>query len=70
MNWPLMRITLLALVSILGIGGMLLADGIWDWLFLGLAALPLLLGAAMLLVRRLKASIRDWCDTQTVADWE
>lgn len=51
-HWPRRRILLLALVSAIGIGGMLLAESAWDWLFLALAALPLLIGGAAILLRK------------------
>lgn len=44
---PRGRIALLALVSIVGILGLLPANGVWDWLFLLLAAIPVLPGSAM-----------------------
>lgn len=34
----------LALLCIVGIAGMLLAEGAWDWLFFAMAAAPLALG--------------------------
>lgn len=50
----LVRIIVLALVSIAGIGGMLLSEGGWDWLHFFLAAFPLLLGGGAVLVRRIR----------------
>lgn len=45
---PLLRVTALALLSIAGIVGMLLTDGIGDALFLALAASPLVVGLVRL----------------------
>lgn len=39
----------LSLISFLGFFGLLIASGVWDILFLLLAALPLLLGGAAVL---------------------
>lgn len=58
MTRPVLMVFLLALVSIAGIAGMLLADGVWDWLFLVLAALPSLL-AAVAIVQRNRLALRD-----------
>ena len=61
MTGPTSRIVLLALISAAGVVGMLVAQGARDWLFFALAALPLLLGAAMVAWRsgRRSATRRD-----------
>lgn len=43
-SYSLRSIVTLMLLSAAGIIGMLLADGAWDWVFLALASLPVLLG--------------------------
>lgn len=48
-------VIVLGLVCMTGIVGMLLVGGGWDWLFFGMAALPLLFG----LWRRTRLR-RDW----------
>ncbi len=53
------RVVLMALVAIGGIVGMLLAEGAWDWLFLTLASLPLLIGGSALAARKLRGAIPD-----------
>jgi len=68
-GWPRGRIALLALVSITGIVGMLLGDGAWDWLFLALAALPLLIGGAALAARHVRAAILKRCDNHPAGDY-
>jgi len=68
MTRPLVQFCLLALVSIAGIAGMLLAQGGWEWIFFILAALPL--GAAMI-VWRIRATIGRFCDdlSARAAEW-
>lgn len=58
MTSPLFRIMLLSLLSVTGITGMLLAESGWDWIFLILAAFPLLLGIALFLRRHIETSER------------
>lgn len=40
----LQLVLVLALISIGGLVGMLLAEGIWDWVFLCCSMLPLVIG--------------------------
>lgn len=62
MRGPLIRIALLALASAVGIVAMLLVDGAWDWLFLAVAALPVMIGGGLLIARKLKVTVLLWCD--------
>lgn len=48
------RIIILALISMMGIFGLLLSSGIWDIVFLALAALPVLLGCGFVVLRQMK----------------
>ncbi|MGA1809336.1 hypothetical protein VHN57_10165 [Sphingobium sp. WW5] len=60
------RIALSALASIVGIAGMLLAEGAWDWLFFMLAALPLLIGGAASAARKVRETPLDRLDRHPV----
>jgi len=62
MKWPLIPVLLLAIVSIIGVAGMLVAGSAWDWGFFVLAALPLLIGGALILVHRIRQGFRDICE--------
>jgi hypothetical protein len=59
MTRPMTRLAVLALVSVIGIVGMLLADGAADWFFLALAGLPLLLGGVAMALRRPETGNRE-----------
>jgi hypothetical protein len=55
--------------SIVGIGGMLLVEGIWDWVFYTIAALPLLIGGGLILARQIREGFHDLCDRQVADLW-